>query len=64
MHPLLLDDVIALCRRRLAQGDSPTEQPASVETLENAVIQLADTLASGWAGWSASRRWTEAERCR
>lgn len=46
MHPLLLDDVIALCRRRLAQGDSPTEQPASVETLENAVIQLADTLAS------------------
>jgi hypothetical protein len=40
MHPLLLDEVIESVRRRVGQGDCPTEAPQSRETLENAVLDL------------------------
>lgn len=40
MHPLLLEEIVALCKRRQSQGDCPLEPPASVETLEDAIVQL------------------------
>lgn len=42
MHKLILDQVVASVRRRVEQGDCPTEPAQSVETLELAVIQLAE----------------------
>ena len=41
MHPKLLDEIVALSRRRHEQGDHPTEQMPDAEVLENAVVQLA-----------------------
>ena len=43
MHSKMLDEVVALCRRRQAQGDCPTDAPMSVEVLEDAIVQLAAT---------------------
>lgn len=45
MHPAMLDVVIRRCRERYAAGDCPCDPPFSVEQLEDAVIELADTLA-------------------
>lgn len=42
MHPKLLDEIVALCRRRQEQGDYPTEPMTDPEVMENAIVQLAD----------------------
>ena len=44
MHPLSLAKVIESVRRRIAQGDCPTEAPFSREQLENAIVTLATEL--------------------
>lgn len=44
MHTLLLTKIVELCRRRQKQGDYPTEASASVEALENAVVQLSEPI--------------------
>jgi len=44
MHKQLLIRVIANCRRRIQEGDCPTVEPIGVETLENAVVELADRV--------------------
>lgn len=41
MHPGLLKEIVALCQRRQAQGDHPTQPIADAEVLENAIVQLA-----------------------
>lgn len=45
MNQLMLEAIIARCRLRQAEGDHPTRPALSVEQLEDAVIQLADSLA-------------------
>lgn len=44
MHPELLKEIVALCRRRKEQGDHPTEPIADAEVLENAIVQAADEI--------------------
>ena len=46
MHTALLNLVISRCRRRIDAGDCPTEKGLPVETLEDAVVQLADQMAT------------------
>lgn len=41
MHPRLLQEIVALCKRRQEQGDHPTEPMADAEVLENAIVQLS-----------------------
>lgn len=41
MHPLMLKEVIEVCKQRSREGDCPTVKPFSVEQLEDAVVQLA-----------------------
>lgn len=41
MHKQLLQELVTSVRRRIAQGDCPTEPPFSREQLENAVDALA-----------------------
>lgn len=45
MHPKLLEEIVALCKRRHEQGDHPTEPIADAEVLENAIVQLAADAA-------------------
>ena len=40
MHKALLREVVRVCQQRQAEGDCPTVDPFSVETLEDAVLQL------------------------
>ena len=40
MHLSALKAVLESVRRRVAQGDCPTEPPQSVETLEDALLSL------------------------
>lgn len=56
MQQQLVNEIVALCRRRLEQGDHPTERPASVEMLENTVI----FLAAQWAEREPMPEWGEA----
>lgn len=42
MHILLVAEIVKSVRRRQAQGDCPTEQPFSLEQLEDALVSLAD----------------------
>lgn len=44
MHEAALQEVIRVCRQRDREGDCPTVKAFDVETLEGAVIQLADRL--------------------
>lgn len=44
MHPELLNEIVALCKRRQAQGDHPTELIADAEVLENAIVQLSASV--------------------
>lgn len=65
MHEAALQEVIRICRQREREGDCPTVKAFPVETLENAVIQLADRLKivldpdtesdAGVAHWEAPR---------
>lgn len=41
MHPLLTEKIIENVRRRIAQGDNPSQPPHSVETLEDALDSCA-----------------------
>lgn len=40
MHPLLVLKICESVQRRVRQGDCPTEPPQSLETLEEAVLEL------------------------
>ena len=42
MHPMLVEEVVKVCRQRSAEGDCPTVDAPSRETLEDCVIALAD----------------------
>ena len=44
MHPELLKEIVALCKRRKEQGDHPTEPIADAEVLENAIVQQASNV--------------------
>lgn len=55
MHPQLLSDIVALCRRRIAEGDTPTEPAVSVESLEAALVQLADAPRQNQCGETCER---------
>ncbi len=44
MHIALAKAIAELCRRRLSEGDHPTEAPPDVEQLEFAVVALADEI--------------------
>jgi hypothetical protein len=46
MHADLRNAVIASVRRRVEQGDCPTEPAHTVETLENVILDLAPKVAS------------------
>lgn len=60
MHKQLLLKVVGNCRRRSAEGDCPTVEPFSVETLENAVIDLADRVMALERELTATRAEAEA----
>lgn len=47
MHAEYLKLLVANCRQRIAEGDHPTVTGHSPETLEEAVVALADQLAAG-----------------
>lgn len=42
MHPTLADEIVKSVRKRISQGDCPTEPPQSIETLEGVIDELAD----------------------
>lgn len=42
MHKLAVAEMIKSVRRRMAQGDRPTEPPFGREQLEDALVTLAD----------------------
>lgn len=44
MHIKLLEEIVKVCRQREAEGDCPTVEAPGRETLEFAVIDLADQL--------------------
>lgn len=44
MNKLILEAVVARCRQRIADGDCPTVPATGLETLENAVADLADDV--------------------
>lgn len=46
MHKALLRQVILVCQQREREGDRPTVPALSVETLEDAVVELAKYLPS------------------
>jgi hypothetical protein len=45
MYAKLRETVIESVRRRVAQGDCPTEPAQHIETLEHALLDLADIIA-------------------
>lgn len=44
MHLLILEEVVLVSRRRIAEGDNSTVEPFSVELLEEAIVELANML--------------------
>jgi uncharacterized protein (UPF0548 family) len=44
MHDAMLKEVVKVCRQRQRDGDCPSVKAFGVETLEDAVVQLADRL--------------------
>ncbi len=42
MHMLAVAEMVKSVRRRMVQGDCPTEAPFGREQLENALVTLAD----------------------
>ena len=47
MHPLMLEEIVNVSRKRIAEGDSPTVKSFSIEQLEEAVVELADMVKRG-----------------
>jgi hypothetical protein len=45
MHPALADKIVEQVRKRVNEGDCPTTEAFGVETLEEAVLELADRPA-------------------
>lgn len=43
MHKKMVDEIVAVCRERFADGDCAKENPFTVEQLEGAIIELVGT---------------------
>ena len=41
MHAQAVDEIVKLCRKRLGEGDCPTDALPATEVLEDAVLELA-----------------------
>lgn len=56
MYRKLTDAIVARVRARQSEGDCPTQPAYDAETLENALLDLADRLPrrcdTGFAAWS------------
>ncbi len=68
MHQLAVAEMIKSVRRRMGQGDCPTEAPFGREQLEDALVTLADMYErvapgrlQGLPGPDLMRRRTEAD---
>ncbi len=46
MHISAVREIVASVQRRIAQGDYPTEPAQSIETLEDALVSLAQSAES------------------